>query len=115
MSFDPWPRNYDTDAACDDKGRPVSGSGEQHSGQVRMAYRLAAQHVDQLLHVHGIGWHFWDGSRWAEDAATAHARRAVLGILRDALAESVGDKQLRADVARCESDAGVSGVLVACR
>ncbi len=110
MSFDPWARNYDTDAACDDNGRPVSGSGEQHSGQVRMAYRLAGRYVDRLLHVHGLGWHVWDGQWWAEDH-NGHARRAVLEILRDALAESVGDKQLRADVAKCESDAGVSGVL----
>lgn len=90
--------------------RTVSGSGEQHSGQVRMAYRLARSHVDQLLYVHGIGWHAWDGTRWIEDVRGA-AQRAVLEVLRDALAESVADKQLRADVAKCESKAGVEGVL----
>jgi len=94
----------------DEDGRRVSGSGEQHSGQVRMAYRLAASCADQLLHVHGLGWHFWDAQRWAVDDQ-GHARRAVLDVLRDALAESVGDKQLRADVGRCESDAGIAGVL----
>lgn len=94
----------------DETGRPVSASGEEHSGQVRMAYRLAASHADRLLYVHGIGWHHYDGQRWAEDDA-GHARRAVLEVLADALAESVGDRQLRADVAKCESDAGVSGVL----
>ncbi|MDQ2757172.1 MAG: phage/plasmid primase, P4 family [Actinomycetota bacterium] len=94
----------------DQDGRRVSGSGEQHSGQVRMAYRLAARFADELLHVHGIGWHYFDGKRWAEDE-TGHARRAVLAVLRDALAESVADKQLRSDVSRCESDAGISGVL----
>lgn len=97
-------------ARFDEFGRPVSGSGEQHSGQVRMAYRLAASHVDRLLHVHGIGWHYFDGKRWAEDDS-GHARRAVLDVLRDALAESIADKQLRADVSRCESDSGVMGVL----
>ncbi len=96
--------------AYDQDGRRVSGSGEQHSGQVRMAYRLARSHVDQLLHVHGLGWHHWHGQRWAVDES-GHARRAVLDVLRDALAESVGDKQLRADAGRCESDAGISGVL----
>lgn len=105
---------YDTTHAAadryDEDGRPVSGSGEQHSGQVRMAYRLAASHVDRLLHVHGIGWHYFDGQRWAEDDA-GHARRAVLEVLRDALAESIADKQLRSDVARCESASGVAGVL----
>ncbi len=47
----------------DQDGRRISGSGEQHSGQVRMAYRLARAYVDRLLHVHGIGWHYWDGKR----------------------------------------------------
>nr|WP_238338137.1 hypothetical protein [Pedococcus badiiscoriae] len=75
-----------------------------------MAYRLARSHIDRLLHVHGLGWHVWDGQRWAVDDA-GHARRAVLDVLSEALAESVGDKQLRADVARCESAAGVNGVL----
>ena len=88
----------------------VSESGEQHSGQVRLAYRLARAYADQLLHVHGLGWQYWDGKRWAPDDA-GHARRAVLKILREALAESVADKQLRADVARCETDAGIGGVL----
>lgn len=84
--------------------------GEQHSGQVRMAYRLAADYGDELLHVHGLGWHWWDGRRWARDEE-GHARRAVLDVLARALAESVGDKQLRADVGKCESAAGIEGVL----
>ncbi|CCH77734.1 Bacteriophage protein [Nostocoides japonicum T1-X7] len=110
MSF--YGQDYtDNDADLyDETGRRVSGSGEQHSGQVRMAYRLARAYVDRLLFVHGIGWHWWDGKRWAEDDQ-GHARRAVLDILQRALAESVGDKQMRADVARCESEAGVCGVL----
>ena len=94
----------------DEHGRPVSGSGEHHSGQVRMAYRLAASHVDRLLYVHGIGWHHFDGTRWTEDDS-GHAGRAVLEVLSAALAESIADKQLRADVARCESEGGILGVL----
>lgn len=94
----------------DEEGRTISGSGERHSGQVRIAYRLAHRFVDRLLYVHGIGWHWWDGARWAEDDC-GNAQRAVLEVLADALAESVGDKQLRADVAKCESASGISGVL----
>lgn len=81
-----------------------------HTGQVRMAYRLARKYADELMYVHGIGWHKWDGKRWAVDEQGA-AERAVLAILRDALAESVGDKQLRSDVAKCESRSGIEGVL----
>lgn len=87
-----------------------AGVGEQHSGQVRMAYRLAAAHGDKLMYVHGIGWHYWDGRRWTPDHA-GRANRAVLDVLATALAESIGDKQLRADVARCESANGIAGVL----
>lgn len=94
----------------DQDGREISGNGEQHSGQVRMAYRLARSHVDRLLFVHGIGWHHYDGARWVEDDQ-GRAQRAVLDVLNTALTESLGDKQLRADVARCESDAGINGVL----
>jgi putative DNA primase/helicase len=87
-----------------------SHAGGTHSGQVRMAYRLGADYQGQLLHVHGIGWHYWDGKRWAEDTR-GYAKRAVLDVLRKALAESLGDKQLRSDVQRCESDNGIKGIL----
>lgn len=88
---------------------------EIHRGQVRMAYRLAAAYEGQLLHVRSIGWHHWDGKRWAVDES-GHATRAVLDILRTAITESVGDtsdqgKKLRSDVAKCESAAGIDGVL----
>lgn len=103
---------YSVDAdSYDEFGRQVSGSGEQHSGQVRMAYRIAARFRDELLHVHGLGWHYFDGARWALDEGDARARRAVLEVLRDALGESLDDKKLRADVKACESASGVSGVL----
>ncbi len=94
----------------DEDGRAISAAGEQHGGQVRMAYRLAHRYRHRLLHVHGLGWHHYDGKRWAVDESGV-ARRAVLDVLATALAESVGDKQLRADVAKCESSAGIEGVL----
>jgi putative DNA primase/helicase len=81
-----------------------------HSGQVRMAYRLANAYRGRLLHVHGIGWHYWDSTRWAADDR-GEARRAVLAVLRAALAESLGDKELQSDVRKCESASGVAGVL----
>lgn len=83
---------------------------QAHSGQVRIAYRLHDTYRGKLLHVHGIGWHAWDGTRWAQDD-TGEARRAVLAVLRSALAESLGDKELRSDVRKCESATGIAGVL----
>lgn len=75
-----------------------------------MAYRLAGAYQGRLLHVHGIGWMVWDGTRWVEDQ-TGAATRAVLDVLRGALAESLDAAELRADVRKCESAAGIAGVL----
>jgi putative DNA primase/helicase len=94
----------------DEPPEPHQVAAENHSGQVRMAYRLAKWYKHRLLHVYGLGWHYWDGRRWALDD-TGAARRAVLDILRHALAESLGDKELHTDVRRCESGPGVTGVL----
>ena len=86
------------------------GSRAKHSGQVRMAYALAQSYGDRLLHVHGIGWFYWDGTRWAFDDI-GRAQRAVLVVLKEQLAASLGNKALRRDVQRCESAAGIAGVL----
>lgn len=82
----------------------------QHRGQARMAYRLEAAYADQLMHVYGLGWFTWDRARWIP-AHRGQDRQAVLEVLRDALATSLGDKELQADIAKCQSDAGQRGVL----
>ena len=81
-----------------------------HRGQARIAYRVADHYADRFIHVTGLGWHHWDGTRFRPDDRGA-AKRAVLAELRRALAESLGDKELRADVRKCESASGVAGVL----
>ena len=114
MSAQPWP----------DDGEPFGGpsvggsagidydrDGEEHSGQVRMAYRLTSKYADRLMAVANDGWYHYDDKCWREDQGNAQAKRAAIDVLSDALAESVGDKQLRADVNRCESAAGINGVL----
>lgn len=82
----------------------------QHRGQARMAYRLAAAYGNRLMYVRGLDWHVWDGQRWAEDEKD-EAKAAVLDVLRQALAASLDDKELRSDVRKCESASGVAGVL----
>lgn len=94
----------------DECGCPVPYLEREHRGQLRMAYRLADAYAGRLLYVHGIGWHTWDGTRWAEDERGA-ANNAVYDVLRKALADSLGDSDLRADVRKCETSAGVRGVL----
>lgn len=81
-----------------------------HRGQVRMAFRLAANYADRLLYVHGIGWHYYDGKRWVEDDR-GKAKSAVVDVLRDAWTDARHDKDLEKDVRKCESASGVNGVL----
>lgn len=97
---------FDDIATTDD----LTAEGEKHRGQARIAYRLAAAYRTSLMYVRGIGWHTWDGQRWAEDEKD-RAKNAVLETLRRALADSIEDKELRTDVRKCESAAGISGVL----
>lgn len=95
---------------ADSPAATTTSTTEVHRGQVRMAYRLAAAYTGRLLHVTGIGWHRWDGQRWAYDD-TGAASRAVLDILERAWREARDDKDLAADVRKCESHAGITGVL----
>lgn len=88
----------------------VPEDGEIHGGQVRMAYRLAARWTGKLLYVYGVGWHYWDGRRWAPDNI-GRAERAVVSILKHAILQSLNDKKLRADIGKCDSAAGIRGVL----
>lgn len=81
-----------------------------HRGQLRIAYRVAAEHEGRLLHVHGIGWFTYTGTRWEEDHYGI-AKRCVIQTLKRALADSFDDGSLRKDVARCESASGIAGVL----
>lgn len=91
-------------------GHQWEGHGEQLRGQARFAYRLAASHASKLMFVRGLGWHVWDGTRWAVDEKDA-ATVAVLDLLRKALASSLDDHDLRQDVRRCETASGIEGVL----
>ncbi len=100
LSFDPWGKDEDADEL----------PAQVHRGQARIAYRLADSYAGRLLHVYGLGWHYWDGRRWAPDDQ-GEATRAVLDVLRTALGESFDDRELQADVRKCESSSAVSGVL----
>ncbi len=97
-----WPDDEDDEETPEDRD----------AGQFRMANRLAAEHKGELLYVHRIGWHHWDGTRWADDDAGT-AERMASAIIQVALHEAIdhGDTVLRADATRCESATGLHGVL----
>ncbi|KQT89324.1 hypothetical protein ASG49_16215 [Marmoricola sp. Leaf446] len=88
---------------------------ESHRGQLRFAERFTSANAGKLLHVHGIGWHIWDGARWAP-CVNGEEHRAVIAVLKTALDEvsSMGSdarKMLLQDIGKVESSAGIKGVL----
>lgn len=90
--------------------RPV-----QHRGQLRMAERFLEEHKDRLRHVHGIGWHEWDGSRWLTDEKRvdlSYAVETVKNALRE-LENLSGDERddLYKDVRKSESASGLEGMV----
>ena len=95
---------------------PSADSAEVlHSGHLGMAYKLADQYQDRLLFVHGIGWHRWDGKRWAKDGNGA-ARRAVHHVIKREwlacanLEPDERDKKAK-QISRFETASAISGIL----
>lgn len=88
---------------------------DAHRGQLRMAGRFTDQWQNHLRFVHGIGWHQWDKTRWAQ-AVDGGPMRCAIRTARDALRELADlDKaereELFTDIRRVESAAGLRGVL----
>ena len=52
---------------------------EEHHGQLRFAERFANTYGGRFLFAHGIGWHEWDGCRWAECKDGAEVERSSPG------------------------------------
>lgn len=96
-------------------GQQPEQAPERHRGQLRFAERFTTEYAGQFLHAHGIGWHHYDGARWAECRDGAE-HRAVIDLVKQALDDlSVLDKSdrddLLRDINRVESATGVAGVL----
>lgn len=88
---------------------------EMHRGQLRMAERLARRYGGHLLYAHGLGWHQWDGHRWALDKDGA-AMRAAVDTIKAALydldrLDGKDRDALYADVRKTENASGLDGVL----
>lgn len=88
---------------------------EKHRGQLRFAERFTRAYGGELLFVHGLGWHTWDGARWAE-CLDGQPHRSVVALVKTALTEMPqltqdDRKALLQDVGKVESAAGINGVL----
>ena len=116
-----WPTNARplsvAGAAAEDAGTVAELRPEIHRCQLRIAMRLAAAEQGRLLHVPGLGWHGWDGYRWALDQGERIAKQSVMQAVRNARLEasSMRSAQDRDDLWRdaksCETSTGVRGVL----
>ena len=89
--------------------------------QLGMAYRLAKAYPNQLLYVHGLGWHYWDATRWVRDDI-GKANRGVYALFKWARSVTKEDDAdddktaknkaaLRATVTKCETSNGVDSIL----
>ncbi|MFD7443908.1 phage/plasmid primase, P4 family [Streptomyces sp. NPDC059909] len=110
--------NDQNDQAADilrNRGIEEPARPPRHRGQLRMAERFLEEHAEALRHVHGIGWHQWDGARWAADEQRADIQAAVATV-KTALRELDGldgkDRdELYADARKSESASGIEGML----
>ncbi|MGQ4343701.1 DNA primase family protein [Streptomyces sp. SAS_275] len=87
-----------------------------HGGHLGMAERFIEQHADYLRHVHGIGWHHWDGSRWKLDEERVDLAAAIATTkktLQEVIRMDKGDTRdaLYAEVKRAESAGAIEGML----
>lgn len=80
-------------------------------GQTKLAEQFARYRKGEFLHVHGIGWHHWDGTRWAVDEGDARARRAMLKMLKNAWTVAFGDPVAVSALKGCMSDSAQRGAL----
>lgn len=102
-------------AGADAGAAEISDPTVTHSGHLGMAVKLAKRYRGKLLYVHPIGWHHWDGKRWAPDVDGA-ARRAVHSIIKHERAKldslPVEDRLKRAkEIARFETASAITGIL----
>lgn len=87
-----------------------------HGGHLGMAERFIEQHAEHLRHVHGIGWHHWDGARWKLDEERVDVEAAIATTkktLQEVLRMDKGDARdaLYADVKKAESAGAIEGML----
>lgn len=88
-----------------------------HAAHLGMAHKVAEQYAGELLYVEGVGWHRWDGTRWAP-RATSYARRAVHEVIRrdreavEGLTIPITEKlKLLKKIERFETASAIHGIL----
>jgi putative DNA primase/helicase len=108
-------RDYPDEPWLDEDGsiiEPTDGRkpSEIHSGQTKFAYLLAERCALKIMHVHQVGWYYWDSSRWKRDDK-GRADREVHKLVREFWTKAMGDKELQSECKECDKASGQNGVL----
>lgn len=114
---DPEPDQHDAAAAAEG-AEGAARRREMHTGQLRIAERFVLRYAGELMYVHQIGWHSWNGTHWEEDK-NDRPRRRVVALLKEIRLEAAGydedrkDERIKLtkDVEKCETNGGITGVL----
>ncbi len=81
--------------------RPLAGAPVEAAGfatDLDASARFAKAHADKLRYSPGLGWLFWDGKRWAQDAegrAVELSKQAARDWVRSESATADGDARAR--------------------
>ncbi|WP_431710705.1 DNA primase family protein [Glutamicibacter uratoxydans] len=91
---------------------PIEWKDKGLRSHQRMAARFAQLYAGKCKHINGMGWHVYDGKRWAEDKHAKHAHRLLNELLTMSWnQEAMADKDLSADIRACMTANGSNGVL----
>lgn len=78
---------------------------------LRMAGRLETKAAGMHRFIAKRGWHFYDGTVWRFDDNESRIQQLLVELLEDLWPMAFGDQQLKEDIQRCHTSAGISGVL----
>src|SRR5699024_3382 len=91
-------------------GDPLAGIdalGDWQDNGERSHMRIASRFVvfakGRCRYFHGVGWHFWDGRRWARDHGDAYAHGVLRDLIKVCAVEALRDDKLRSDLAAASS------------
>ena len=90
---------------------PIEWKDKGLRSHQRIAARFAQLYAGQCKHIIGMGWHYYDGKRWAADKHAKRAHRLLQDLLAVSWNEAMSDKDLASDVRSCMTANGSNGVL----
>lgn len=107
--YEGGPPPPDPDPPRDDRREPGPPRTQDDWGR-----RFAAR-VTDMRHVHGIGWHQWDGTRWRPDE-TGSAARIMSDLIREGFAElaELDNREVRGaarDLTAMQKASSINGAL----